>query len=198
MSWPEVILASASPRRLELLRQIGIEPTVEPADVDETLDPGADLAVAVVELARAKADAVARSRLLLSDRPIEAVVIGADTLVVVDGEPLGKPASPADAAAMLRRLSGRSHQVMTGVAVVHLTSGRTLDAVATTDVHVRAITDDEIDAYIATGEPFDKAGAYAIQGRAAVFVEGISGDHSNVVGLPLPLVDRLLRTLRQA
>lgn len=185
-----LILASASPRRLDLLRQVGVEPVVEPADVDETLVPGADVTTSVLGLARAKARAVARAH------TGEAVlVLGADTLVVVDGAPLGKPVDAADAVTMLTRLSGRSHQVVTAVAVVDAATGRATDGIALTTVRMRPLDADEIDLYVATGEPLDKAGAYGIQGRAAVFVEGIEGDFTNVVGLPLPLVHRLVAEL---
>jgi septum formation protein len=188
-----VVLASASPRRLDLLRHIGIEPVVEPADVDETLDDCVDVAAAVAGLAAAKARAIARNH------PGERVlVLGADTLVVLDGEPLGKPADDAEARETLRRLSGREHQVMTGVAIIDAATGSDAGGVETTVVRFRALSDDEIDAYVATGEPLDKAGAYGIQGRAATFVEELVGDHSNVVGLPLALVQRLLEQFRSA
>lgn len=186
-----LILASASPRRVELLRQVGVEPQVEPADVDEELAPGADVSTSVLRLAREKARTVA------ARHQGEAVlVLGADTLVVVGGVALGKPTDPDDAAAMLTSLSGRSHQVLTAVAVVDAASGRATDGLAVTTVRMRRIDAGEIAAYVATGEPLDKAGAYAIQGRAAVFVEGIEGDFTNVVGLPLPLVHRLVGELR--
>jgi septum formation protein len=184
---PPVVLASASPRRLDLLRQIGIEPVVEPADVDETLDDGVDVAAAVAGLAAAKARAVA------GNHPGERVlVLGADTLVVLDGEPLGKPTDQAEAREMLGRLSGREHQVMTGVAITDAATGRDVGGVETTVVRFRALSAAEIDAYVATGEPLDKAGAYGIQGGAAAFVDQLTGDHSNVVGLPLSLVEQLL------
>lgn len=185
-----LILASASPRRLDLLRQVGVEPVVEPADVDETLTPGADVTSSVLGLARAKADAVARAH-----TGEAALVLGADTLVVVDGQPLGKPGDDAEATSMLERLSGRSHQVVTAVALVDTAGGRRTDGIALTTVRMRTIDAEEIALYVATGEPLDKAGAYAIQGRAAVFVEGIEGDFTNVVGLPLPLVHRLVAEL---
>jgi len=187
---PTVVLASASPRRLDLLRQIGIEPFVEPADVDETLDDGVDVAAAVAGLAAAKARAVAARH---QGEPV--LVLGADTLVVLDGQPLGKPSDEPEARDMLRRLSGREHQVMTGVAIIDAATGNDVGGVETTIVRFRDLESDEIDAYVATGEPLDKAGAYGIQGGAAAFVAGLTGDHSNVVGLPLPLVERLLGEL---
>jgi septum formation protein len=186
-----IILASASPRRLDLLRQIGVEPVVEPAEVDESLPPGIEVATAVLALARVKAAAIAARH--WGD---EVLVLGADTLVAVDGEVLGKPADAGEAATMLRRLSGRAHQVVTGVAVVDAASGRATDGIALTTVRMREIEPVEVDRYVATGEPLDKAGAYAIQGQAAVFVDGIEGDFTNVVGLPLPLVHRLVAELR--
>ena len=185
-----IVLASASPRRLDLLRQIGVEPVVEPADVDETVPPGIDVSSAVLALARVKAAAVATRHW---GEPT--LVLGADTLVVVDGSPLGKPADADEAVDMLRRLSGRSHQVVTAVALVDAADGRSTDGIALTTVRMREIEPVEIERYVATGEPLDKAGAYAIQGQAAVFVEGIEGDFTNVVGLPLPLVHRLVAEL---
>jgi septum formation protein len=175
-----IVLASASPRRLDLLRQLGVDPVVDPADVDETLAPGVDVSSAVLALARTKAATVA------ARHPGEdAVVLGADTLVVVDGRPLGKPLDDDEATTMLRALSGRSHQVVTGVAVVDPSSGRSTDGIALTTVRMRHIEPAEIATYVATGEPLDKAGGYAIQGRAATFVAFVSGSYSNVVGLPL-------------
>lgn len=185
-----LILASASPRRLELLRPVGVEPVVEPADVDETVAPGTDVSAAVLRLARAKAGAIAARH---EGEP--ALVLGADTLVVVDGQPLGKPRDRAEAAAMLGTLSGRGHQVLTAVALIDARSARRTDGIALTTVRMRSLSPTEIARYVATDEPLDKAGAYAIQGRAAVFVEGIEGDYTNVVGLPLPLVHRLVAEL---
>lgn len=184
---PSVVLASASPRRLDLLREIGIEPTVEPADVDEELTAGVDVAAAVTALASAKARAVAARH---SGEPV--LVLGADTLVVLDGEPLGKPRDRDDAAAMLARLSGREHQVMTGVTLIDAAAGHDVGGVETTVVAFRELTRDEIERYVATGEPLDKAGAYAVQGGAADFVARLDGDRSNVIGLPLRLVSALL------
>lgn len=186
-----IVLASASPRRLELLRQIGIEPIVEPAHVDESLDADVDVAAAVAGLAAAKAHAIATRR-----HGEDVLVLGADTLVVLDDEPLGKPSDEAEARAMLGRLSGREHRVMTGVALVDAATGSDVGGVETTVVRFRTLNADEIDAYVATGEPLDKAGAYGIQGGAAAFVAELSGDHSNVVGLPLALVQALLAELR--
>jgi septum formation protein len=184
----KIILASASPRRRELLQQIGVEFTVVTADIDETPQPGENPVRYTVRLAEAKARAV------LALHP-DAVVIGADTIVTIDGQLLGKPRDAADAARMLHLLQGRSHQVTTGFAI--LTNRATNVAAETTDVSFAEMTAAEIDAYIATGEPMDKAGAYAIQGRAAQWIPRIAGDYSNVVGLPLARVAALLKMVNQ-
>lgn len=172
----ELILASASPRRREILTTLGIPHRVLVSDADETLPAGIAPADAVERLAARKAAAVAP--LCAPDD----IILAADTVVAVDGDILGKPRDEADAAAMLRRLSGRAHVVYTGVALRR--GGRELIAHEATAVHFAPLTDDDIAAYLATGEPMDKAGAYAIQGRAARFIEGIEGDYFNVVGLP--------------
>lgn len=172
----DIILASGSPRRRELLAQAGIPFTVITSAADETIDE-TDPAAAVMELARRKAAAV------LKKAGGERIVLGADTVVAVDGRILGKPADAADAARMLRALSGRTHRVFTGVAL--LAEGRERVFCEETEVEMYPISEEEIRDYIATGEPMDKAGAYGIQGRAAVFVKGIRGDYLTVVGLPL-------------
>lgn len=176
-------LASASPRRRELLASIGLEVEVAPADIDETPQDGESPAAYVVRLARAKAAAGSRGSRLPT--------LGSDTAVVLDGRVLGKPASRAHAREMLVSLSGRAHEVMTAVAVSG-TQG-VLDVCVATRVFMREIAASEIEAYWATGEPADKAGGYAIQGRAAMFVERIEGSHSAVVGLPLFETAELLR-----
>ena len=176
-----VVLASGSPRRLELLRRLGLEPVVRPADVDERVLPGEGPTEHVARLARDKAMAV--------ERRTEDLVIAADTEVVLDDRVLGKPADDADASGMLRSLAGRSHRVLTGVHVVH--DGREAGAVEITQVWIRGLTDDEITAYIGTREPFDKAGGYGIQGAGGMFVTRIEGSDSNVIGLPLATVVRL-------
>ena len=187
-----IILASQSPRRRELLAQIGVSFTVEVSDTDENVS-GTDPAAIVQELARRKALAVA------SHHAGEAVtVIGADTIVVYEGEILGKPKDPDDARRMLRELSGNAHQVYTGVCVIDMSSDRNrentkglrpdnreISFAERTDVFVAPLTDAEIDAYIKTGEPFDKAGSYGIQGAFARHIEKIQGDYTNVVGLPV-------------
>ena len=175
-----IVLASASPRRRELLAQVGLAAEVVPADVDETVLPGETPQNHVVRLSAAKAMAVA-------DRPDVAGrwFIGSDTVVVRDQTILGKPADADDAAAMLRSLSGRSHEVVSGYAVFDRNRGRTLSGAVVTRVWFKALTEQEIAGYLATGEPFDKAGAYAIQGLGAFMVPRIEGSYPNVVGLPL-------------
>lgn len=180
-----VLLASRSPRRRELLAQIGIEHRRVEVEVDEAPIAGETPAEQVERLARAKA---AAGRALEPDGP---PVLGADTLVVIDGEALGKPRDRDEAMAMLGRLSNRTHEVWSGVAVA--TAGELRSATVCTRVTLRTITAAEQAAYWRTGEPEGKAGAYAIQGRAAVFVEAIAGSYSNVVGLPLFETARLLR-----
>jgi septum formation protein len=179
-----LVLASASPRRQELLRSAGIAFEVQPADIPEDPLPGEDAKDCAERLAREKALAVARQR------PHD-VVLGADTVVVVDRQLLGKPCDAADAARMLRMLSGRVHRVITGVCLV--VNGQPSVASETTLVTVSEITDEDIAEYVASGEPMDKAGAYAIQGIASRWIPRIEGDYSNVVGLPVALVFRMLR-----
>jgi septum formation protein len=198
-----IVLASASPRRQELLRSAGISFTVQPADIDETPRAGEAPRDCAERLAREKALAVFRIR------PQE-FVLGADTIVVVDDMTLGKPRDVGDAGRMLRLLSGRTHAVITGVCVVGKTAARSSLAVAseaapaadgqdvqtaseTTLVTLCELSEDEIRNYVATGEPMDKAGAYAIQGIASRWIPRIEGDYSNVVGLPVALVYRMLR-----
>ncbi|MFZ0796412.1 MAG: Maf family protein [Terriglobales bacterium] len=181
-----LVLASASPRRQELLRNAGIIFDVQPAQIAEDPLPGETAKDCAERLAREKALAVARQR------PHD-LVLGADTVVVVDGEILGKPSDAADAARMLRRLSGREHQVITGVCLV--VGGQPSVASETTLVTVSEITDQDIADYVASGEPTDKAGGYAIQGIASRWIPRIEGDYSNVVGLPVALVFRMLREL---
>jgi septum formation protein len=181
---PRVVLASQSPRRRELLRLIGIPHEVRPADIDETYLPG--------ELPRAHAERLAREKAQRIADP-DAVVIGSDTIVVVDGDVLGKPIDEADAARMLRRLSGRSHIVMTAVSVAW--QGTIESEVETVEVTFHELTDEEIGAYIRTGEPMDKAGAYGIQGYGATIVARVDGDYFAVMGLALQLLVRLFAKL---
>ena len=192
---PTLVLASASPRRRELLTQAGFTFEVHPARISEDPKPGEDPIAYVVRLAREKAEAVFTeiTNAHASDQRASAppqVVLGADTTVEVDNQILGKPEDAADAARMLRLLSGRTHRVITGVALV--SAARTEVAAEVTAVKFLELSDEEIAAYIATGEPMDKAGAYAIQGRAARWIPRIEGDYFNVVGLPIALVSTLL------
>ena len=195
-----LVLASASPRRQELLRNAGISFVVQPADVDETPMAG--------ELARECAQRLAREKALKVWRKrSQDLVLGADTVVIVGEEILGKPVDAADAARMLRLLSGREHQVITGVCLVRGARGQGLTMNSndereqtcelrigseTTAVTMSEISEEEIREYAATGEPMDKAGAYAIQGMASRWIPRIEGDYSNVVGLPVALVFRML------
>jgi septum formation protein len=178
-----VVLASQSPRRAEILRQAGIPFTVRAVSIDETPLPGEKPEDYVVRLAEGKALAVACE-------PGE-VVLGADTTVVIDGEMLGKPADAADAHRMLAKLSGRRHEVMTGICLKH--GPRVIRDSETTEVWFTPMSEREIAEYVASGEPMDKAGAYAIQGLASKYIERIEGCYFNVVGLPVALVYRHLR-----
>lgn len=180
-----LVLASASPRRRELLAQAGFSFEVNPAHVNEDVRQDEDPLAYVVRLARDKAQAVYQQ---LDD--VEAVVLGADTTVTLDGHILAKPEDEADAARMLRQLSGRTHSVITGVAIA--TKLGTEVAAEVTGVQFLTLTDEEIAAYIATGEPMDKAGAYGIQGYAAKWIPRVAGCYFNVVGLPLALASTML------
>jgi len=181
-----LVLASGSPRRADLLRAAGIAFDVFRVDIDEHFRIGEKPEHAVARLAEAKAGMAAASHR-------DAVVLGADTTVVVQGEALAKPADAADAARMLRLLSGRTHEVLTGICVCHL--GRRLVHVEPTRVRMAQLGESEIAWYVSTGEPFDKAGGYAVQGLASRFIEGIDGSYSNVVGLPISSVCELLKEL---
>ena len=183
---PEIVLASASPRRAELLTLAGFRFTVDPADVDETEHPGEQPEDYVLRVARDKAHTVARRR-------PGRIVLAADTTVVAGGEILAKPAGEADAIRMLELLSNAVHEVWSGV--VALRDGQEAAERVRTRVHLREMTPEEIRWYVATGEPIGKAGAYGIQGRAARFIDWIDGSWSNVVGLPVATVDRLLNRL---
>jgi septum formation protein len=177
------ILASASPRRARILRELGLSFDVVVPDVDETLLPGEDGGAAAERLARKKAERVAAGE----TRP----VVAADTVVLCDGDVLGKPASADDARAMLGRLSGRRHEVVTGVCVA--ASGGLWSALERTGVVFAPLSAAEIDWYAATGEPLDKAGAYHVDGLGALFIESVLGSPSNVAGLPVRLLLRLAR-----
>lgn len=178
-----LVLASASPRRAELLRTAGIRFEVVPADVDEQQHAGEDAETYVRRLAADKAAKVATTR------PGRAV-LGADTAVVLEGEVLGKPADAADAAGMLSRLSGRSHLVLTGVCLIDL-AGHAETAVAATRVEFRQLSAAEIEQYVASGEPMDKAGAYGIQAGARGFIARVEGERDTVVGLPVALIQAM-------
>lgn len=179
----DLYLASASPRRLSLLRQIGLAPRVRPARLDETVHDGESPADLVRRLAAAKGRAVARSLAAESADPV--LVLAADTEVALDDEVLGKPASAEHAERMLRRLRGRSHLVQTGVFLLRSDDGRELCEIETTRVHFADFDDETLRAYVAGGEPLDKAGAYGIQGRGALLCERVEGSWSNVAGLPV-------------
>lgn len=191
-----LVLASASPRRRQLLASLGLDFTVRPGDLDETPLVGEAAPDYVLRLARAKARAQARRGEL---------VLAADTVVVLDGDLLGKPESPDDARRMLARIAGRRHTVLTGLALVAVGAAvdgdidgdgtREVSEVVATEVDMAPMTAEEIDWYVATGEPLDKAGSYGIQGRGALFVEAVDGNYTNVVGLPLPAVYRLFAAL---
>lgn len=177
-----LVLASGSPRRRDILAALGLPCDVRPPQLDEVLRPDEQAADAARRLAEEKAGAVAAE-------PAE-LVLAADTIVSLDGELLGKPADPEEAAHMLARLAGRTHAVITGVAL--RTAGGTSSLSARTLVTFRALDADEIAAYVATGEPFDKAGAYGIQGYGSALIERIEGDFFNVMGLPVPTLLDLL------
>ena len=181
----ELILASQSPRRQELLRLFGQPFVVRVADIDETMDMTKAPFDEVARVSRCKALAVARKE--------EDVVIAADTIVVCQGKVLGKPHTQAEAAQMLQLLSGRDHQVMTGVTLLRGEKERVFTEV--TDLHFRPLTSKEIHRYIETGEPMDKAGAYGIQGGAALFCEKMAGDYYNVMGLPVCRLGEVLKEL---
>lgn len=188
MTYSKIILASNSPRRLMLLRQIGIEPVVVPSHVPEDVKEGESPEDAALRLAVEKAREV-------SKQFHEGLVIGADTVVVIDGEQLGKPKGRDDAGRMLRLLSGRTHAVITGLAVINAKTSEIKSTLVRTSVRFKPLSEEDIDVYIGTGDPMDKAGAYGIQGRAAAFIEGIEGCYSNVVGLPLSELMDVLKSL---
>ncbi|HEY1866640.1 MAG TPA: Maf family protein [Candidatus Acidoferrales bacterium] len=199
----KLILASSSPRRARILSDAGIPFDVVATEIDESRHPGEPVAAMALRLAEAKARAAiaqraaqARPSQELARAPQETTFfIGADTIVELDGDPLGKPASAEAARAMLGRLIGRSHRVMTGVAIVRMPGGHAQCEVETTDVRLAALNQQEIDSYVGTGEPLDKAGAYAIQGLGGRFIERVEGCYFNVVGLPLSRVCRILKEL---
>ena len=203
-----LVLASSSPRRAEILRSVGWDFRIQSVDIDESHSPGEAAVEYVERLAREKAEAAAPLKR-------DSLVLGADTTVVVDGDILAKPRDEDDARTMLRRLSGRWHEVLTGVALIYKgepqledgnpsrgeyvgASSPCLLAHESTRVLFAALSDEEINWYVSTGEPMGKAGAYAIQGRAALFIEEIEGDYWNVVGLPVRLVYKMTREISRA
>lgn len=181
----EIVLASASPRRIELVRRVGLSGCiVDPPDIDESAVEQSPEAAAILSLRKAEA--------VSARYKPEMVIIAADTLVVCGGAVLGKPKDEGDAYSMLQTLSGRAHTVYTGVTV--LQNGRALTQTEATTVHMRTLTESQISAYIATGEPMDKAGGYGIQDRGAMLVERIEGDFYNVMGLPVCLLSKMLES----
>ena len=181
----DIILASASPRRQELLQRMGLDFIIRTAPHDETMNLFSTPSDEVARVSRLKAQAV--YPLCLEDD----IIVAADTIVVCDGRIMGKPRSENDAFSMLRRLSGREHQVMTGLTVTQGDNAKTVTV--TTTLRFRPLSDTEIRNYIATGEPMDKAGAYGIQGIASMFVVGLDGDYYNVMGLPICTLTLMLR-----
>ena len=180
-----LILASQSPRRRELLGLFHLPFSVSVADIDETMDPTKSPRDEVARVSRLKAQAVSRGA--------DDVIIAADTIVVLGDRVLGKPHSPEEAKEMLRALSGRDHQVMTGMTVLRGEKAVTVTEI--TDIHFRPLLESEIDAYVKSGEPMDKAGAYGIQGGAALFAERMVGDYYNVMGLPVCALWKILREI---
>lgn len=181
-----IVLASSSPRRHRLLEMLGIDHIVDPADIEEAVDSEVPAESLAVRLAREKALAVA-------ERHPGQVVLSADTLVVLDSEILGKPSSASEAESMIRRLAGREHRVVTAVAVAK--DGQIWDRCDVTKVWFRSLSEEEISAYVATGESLDKAGSYGVQGYGAVLVDRIEGDYFGVMGLPVRLVVELLEVV---
>ena len=178
-----LILASASPRRKELLEKFGVPFEIRAADVDETMNPD--------RLPYDEVGRISRLKALATPAEAEDILIAADTIVVCEGKTLGKPRDTAEAKAMLRLLSGRDHQVMTGCTVLRGEKSVTFTEV--TDIHFRELSEKEIDRYVATGEPMDKAGAYGIQGGAALFCQRMVGDYYNVMGLPVCRLGQVLK-----
>lgn len=184
----QIVLASGSPRRRELLDQIGLLFTVVPSSAEEKTDASLSPYMTVQALSLLKAADVA------AGQPKETLVIGADTIVVLDDEILTKPHDEGHAKEMLHRLSGRSHSVLTGLTVLRCADGKSISVTEETKVHFKELSDAEIDSYVHTGEPLDKAGAYGIQGLGGLFIDTIDGDYYNVVGLPLARLGHILQT----
>jgi septum formation protein len=186
----DLILASRSPRRVELLRSLRIEFEQRSVSVVETLRSGEDPVASAVRLAVEKARAAVRPG-------EDALILGADTLVLLDGDALGKPRDPDEARGMIRRLSGRDHQVVTGVALVRTRDGTVFSDAAVTRVRFRQLVETEVDLLVDSGEAMDKAGGYGIQGLASLVVESVEGEYFNVVGLPLVLVKTLIEKAKE-
>lgn len=183
-----IILASASPRRAQLLRQIGLPFVVRASTICEETGTPSDPIEHVLELSRRKAEDVAA-------QVQTGLILGVDTIVVLNSAILGKPSSPEEAKCMLRRLSGRTHEVFSGLTLIRAKDGQMRSDFSRTEVKMHRLSEEEIEAYIATGEPLDKAGAYGIQGRAAPFIEEIHGCYYNVVGLPLAKLTQMLKAM---
>ena len=193
-----LVLASASPRRSQLLSNLGLDFTVVASQVDETIEPGLSPEQAVIEIARRKAQAVQRKLSLeaKTNPEQETVIVAADTIVVIEGKLLGKPVSAHEAIAMLSSLSGKEHKVYTGLALIVFENGHAqvpLTRSVVSKVRFRKLERAEIKAYVLSGEPMDKAGAYALQGKASVFVQSIEGCYTNIIGLPMPDLVAMLR-----
>ena len=184
---PELVLASGSPRRREILTRLGYDFRIHTSDAPED-DVSGSVTDMVYMLAKRKAGAVA-------ELEQNCIVIGADTLVALDGKPLGKPSDKADAVRMLTALSGRTHEVATGICLINTVTGKELASYEVTTVSFRDLTPEEITDYVATGEPMDKAGAYAIQGGAGKFIKSINGSYDNIVGFPSELFTELLKQI---
>jgi septum formation protein len=189
------VLASGSPRRRELLTGLDLAFTLRPGDVDESPHAGETPESCVRRLALAKAAAAAGAGATTAEGAAGELVLAADTLVVLDGRMLGKPRDRADARQMLASIAGREHTVLTGVALLEAPHGRQAATVEESRVRMAPMTPAELDWYVATGEPLDKAGSYAVQGKGGLFVEAVYGNYTNVVGLPLPATYRLFASL---
>ncbi|MDQ1912390.1 Maf family protein [Paenibacillus sp. GD4] len=195
MTTKTLILASSSPRRQELIRSLHLPHEIIVSDVNEDTEPGLSPEQIVEQLSRRKAEAVYERCKREKDSIRQGIVIGSDTIVVLDGEVLGKPADEEDSLRMLQSLQGRPHQVFSGVACIDLATGEQLVSHQRTNVYMKPLTEEQIRRYISTGEPKDKAGSYAIQGLGATIVERIEGDYFNVIGLPMSLLSDLLGRL---
>ncbi len=198
----KVVLASSSPRRIELLKNLGFEFEVIPSNIEEIVEPGKTAAGTVIKLAKQKAESVlarveADGKWQVGTEKDRLLVIGADTTVVLDNKMIGKPESVEDAKHMLMELSGRCHDVFTGVVILSKEAAQPkvseVSSFEMSHVYFRTLTKEEIEAYVKTGEPMDKAGAYALQGIGSAFVQGIEGCFTNVIGLPVPLIVSMLR-----